>query len=343
MNIAVLEQLCKTPGVSGREEAVRSFIAENMVFDSMQTDAAGNLICVKKSSLPGAPAVALDAHMDSVGLCVKECLPDGFLKFSPVGGIDERILPAAPVVVCGKRPVFGVVATKPPHLLEPEERKKPLRIEQMMIDTGNNADGIAPGDRILFQPAFRKMCRSVSGTYLDNRAGCAAILELFDRLKDTPLPFDLKAVFTVGEESGLMGAKNSDFSADLVLVLDVTFGKTPDETSDQAMVCGKGAAIGIGPNVHKKISKALEQCAEKHNIPHQTEVLEGSSGTNAWSYQVRRLGIPCGMLSFPIKYMHTPAETMRIADYDSVLALTEAYLLSLTPENIKEIAGDTLC
>ena len=282
--------------------------------------------------------------MDNVGLCVKEVCEKGFLKFSCVGGVDERLLPAAKVLVHGKnKDVFGVIATKPPHLMKKEDKTAPVKSENMFVDTGDNAEGIEVGTRISYLPKVTELLNSVSATYLDNRLGCMAIIELFCAIKNEKLPFNLKAVFSVGEEIGLKGSKYGEFDADMALVLDVTFGKTPDEESDEALTVGGGCAIGIGPNMHKEISSMLEETAKKEQIPYQTEVLEGSSGTNAWMYQVYKTGIPCGLLSVPIKYMHTPVETVRNSDYISNKELLVSFVKALSAEKIREISEVKKC
>lgn len=342
MDLKLLEELCCASGVSGEEIGIRNLLAEKMKDFSPEIDCTGNLVCIKKSNVKDAPCLMLDAHMDSIGLCVKEILDNGFLKFSAVGGVDERILPATEVLVHGKNDVFGVVSTKPPHL-KGDNDDDAIVIENLFIDTGDNSGVISIGDKISYASKFKKMLNSVSGTYLDNRVGCLAIVEVFMALKDKELPFDLKAVFSVGEEMGMKGAKFLKQVADMGIVLDVTFGKTPDETSDEALEIGGGAAIGVGPNVNKIISNGLLYCAQNNNINCQVEVLEGCSGTNAWMYQVKGLGVPVGMVSFPIKYMHTPVETMNINDYEECVKLLTNYILSLTSAQISEISGVEIC
>ena len=325
MNKNLLELLCKTPGVSGTEDKIRQVISENISCDDIKQDGAGNLLCTKFSDKENAPTVVLDAHMDCVGFCVKEILPNGFLKISPVGGIDERILPNLSVMIHGKNDVFGVIATKPPHLMDAKDRAEVVSIEKSFVDTGDNADGISIGDRISYYPSVCELLNQVSATYLDNRLGVLAIIEVFESLKDKSLPFNLTALFSVGEEYGLKGALASDIKADLLVVLDVTFGKTPDETSDEALDVGGGVAIGIGPNLDKKIAEKFIEIGREKGIKTQTEVLE-YTGTNAWVYQTMGLGISCAMLSVPIKYMHTPTETVRVSDYDSCVELLKAFL-----------------
>ena len=342
MDIKQLARLCNAFGVSGAESEIRALLETEIQADETYTDKAGNLIAVKKSENPDAPVLLLDAHMDSVGLCVKEVAERGFLRVSSVGGMDAKILPNTLVEV-GKNHILGIVASKPPHLMDEKDKENVVPLTQLWIDTGDNASDIRVGDRVRYAPRFTEMLSAVSGTYLDNRLGCALILEVFSALKDKKLPFTLKAVFSSGEESGLKGAIFSDIQADAALVLDVTFGKTPDETSDEALECGQGVAIGVGVDLHRTISENLTKCAEKAGISYQTEVLEYNSGTNARAYQTLGFGIPCGLLSVPIRYMHTPVETVFRQDYDSTLCLLTAYLESLSAEDIKSVSEVVVC
>ncbi len=343
MDIKQLASLCEAFGVSGEESEIRDLLQKKISADTVYTDKAGNLIAVKKCDNPDAPTVVLDAHMDSVGLCVKEIAERGFLRVASVGGMDAKILPNTLVEVGSQNKILGIMASKPPHLMDEKDRENAVPLEKLWVDTGDNAAQIQVGDRIRYAPKFSEMLSAVSGTYLDNRLGCALILEVFSGLKDQKLPFTLQAVFSSGEESGLKGAKYSEMKADMVIVLDVTFGKTPDETSDEALACGQGVAIGVGSDLHREISGALTECAKAQGISYQTEVLEGCSGTNAWAYQVLGLGIPCGLLSVPIRYMHTPVETVFKKDYDSTLSLLLAYLKNLSAEQIKSVSEVVVC
>ncbi len=343
MDLSLLKELCFTFGVSGTEKPIRELIINKMQGFEPITDDCGNVICMKNSKEKNAPTLLIDAHIDSVGLCVSKVLDRGFLKICGVGGVDERILPASMVVVHGKEDVLGVISTKPPHLMDKKDEETPVKMENLFVDTGDNAESISVGDRISYMPRFDKLLNGVSATYLDNRLGCLAIIELFNALKDIDLPFNLKAVFSSGEESGMKGAKFIQETADMGIVLDVTFGKTPDETSDEALKIGGGTAIGVGPNLHKEISGGMKDVACKKGIKYQLEVLEGCSGTNAWMYQVSGLGMPTGLISFPIKYMHTPVETVNFDDYESSFELLKSYILSLTSDKIREISEVTVC
>lgn len=345
MNFELVKELCTAFGASGRERAVHSLIKSRMeeFCKEITCDKYGNLFC-KRTNNENLKTVVLDAHTDTVGLVVKEICQNGFLKFSALGGIDARILSACEVIVHGKKDVLGVIASKPPHLMSEEDKKSNVKTENLFVDTGleNAEEIISVGDIVTYRQTLNKMGKSISGTYLDDRACCSAIIEVFERLKDADLPFNLVASFSVQEELGLTGAKYQDLNPDMIIALDVTFGKTPDESRDLAFDCGKGCAIGFGPSLDRNLYEIIKTTAEKNNISCQTEVLEGSSGTNAWGYQIGKKPAVCGLISLPIRFMHTPVETACISDYDSLVELTAESLKSLDKDMLENMTNDRI-
>ncbi len=336
MNIELLENLCLTYSVSGREQRIRDLICSYMkdVTDDIFIDNIGNVICTKYGN--GVKTVILDAHIDSVGFVVNKVYDNGFVSFSPVGGIDNRILPAQEVVIHGKEDICGIITSKPPHLTGKTEEE--VDSKNLFVDTGITKDVdklITVGDLISFKSSFNVLNKYVSGTSLDNRAGVAAIIEIFSKLKNDKLPYNLSAVFSVREEIGLKGAYFQKNKSNLSIVIDVTHAKTPDENRDLAFKCGDGAALGYGPNIDRYYFEILKNTSDKHNIPYQIEILEGSSGTNAWAYQTLNKGIPCLLLSFPLKYMHTPVECISITDYDNMMEHITYFLKDINSNQLK--------
>lgn len=339
MNYNLLEKLIYSPVVTGKEENIIQFIKTQMspLCDEITVDKSGNIICTKKGKNP-SKTVILDAHIDCVGFVVKKVYDEGFLEFEPLGGIDSRILPATEVVIYGKKVCDGVITSKPPHLMENKEDK--IEIKDLLIDTGIN-DGtvkniISVGDVASYKPAFSVMNSYISATHLDNKAGVYAVIETFERLKNVTCEYNLCAIFSAKEELGLNGAYFNKTDGNLVVVIDATHGQTPDEKSDETFPCGKGCAFGEGPNIDKYYLEKLKKVAEEKNIPYQTEVLEGSSGTNAWAYQTLKKGIPCILISFPLKYMHTPVETSSINDIDNLTDHLFEFLTQLKQDEIKD-------
>lgn len=326
MDFNLLKDLCSKKGVSGDEREIAQFIAEEIkpFADIVEISPINSVFALKKSKKENAKTLILDAHIDSVGLIVKEKLERGFLSFDTVGGVAGNILPACEVLIGD---TSGIISSKPPHLMGEEERKKAFELKAMVIDTGNNSEHIKIGDTIRFANLPEIMGSCVSGAYLDDRAGVSVILELFKELDN--LPFNLGAFFSAGEEMGFKGAKNFKKDADMLIAIDVTHGETPDEKRDMVFKCGNGTAIGVGPNIHPEVFDGLKKICIKNSLDYQIEVLEDSTGTNAWAYQLLDASIPCGLLSFPLKYMHTPVETMNIADYDNLKEILKQFILNL--------------
>ena len=326
MDFNLLKDLCSKKGVSGDEKEIAQFIAEEIkpFADVVEISPINSVFALKKSKNENAETLILDAHIDSIGLIVKEKLERGFLSFDPVGGVAGNILPACEVLIGD---TLGIISSKPPHLMSEEERKKAFDIKNMVIDTGNNSEHIKIGDTARFANLPEIMGNCVSGAYLDDRAGVLVIIELFKELEN--LPFNLGAFFSAGEEMGFKGAKNFKKDADMLIAIDVTHGETPDEKRDMVFKCGNGTAIAVGPNIHPEVFEGLKDTCIKNNLPYQLEVLEDSTGTNAWAYQTLSTSIPCGLLSFPLKYMHTPVETMSISDYDNLKEILKQFILNL--------------
>lgn len=345
MNYNLVKELCLCYGASGRENDIANAIKQKMepLCVKCIKDGFGNLFCFKTDH-KNMLNVVIDAHTDTVGLAVKEVLEGGFLKFSPIGGVDARVLPGAEVTVHARQEVLGVVTSKPPHLMDEADKKKPPKFQDMFIDTGiaNAHEIIKVGDIVTYRQKLDKMGSSITGTYLDDRACCSIVIEVFEKLKDIKLPFNLIASFSVQEELGLLGAKSQNLNPDVVIALDVTHGQTPDEKSDLTFECGKGTAIGFGPSLDKSLYEIIVNCAQKYNIDYQTEVIEASSGTNAWGYQIKEKPALCAVLSLPLKFMHTPVETASVKDYDNMVELTSKVLTSIKHDELEEIVKDKI-
>jgi len=345
LNLDLVKELCLCYGASGREKNIVKILKNKLapLCESFKTDDFGNLFC-KRTDDENLLNVVLDAHTDTVGLVVKEVCENGFLKFSPLGGIDPRVLPAAEVIVHSKKDVLGVITSKPPHLMEEGDKKKAPKTEDMFIDTGieNAGDFICVGDIVTYKQRLDVLGGSITGTYLDDRACCAAIAEVFERLKGKKLPFNLIASFSVQEELGLLGAKSQKINPDVVIALDVTHGQTPDEKGDLAFRCGEGTAIGFGPSLDKGLYRLITDVAKNKKLPYQTEVIEASSGTNAWAYQISEKPAVCGLLSLPLKFMHTPVETACISDYDNLVEITVSFLEKLSMQQLDDLVKDQI-
>ncbi len=301
--------------------------------DEIQFDRMENVIAIKKGAAK-APKIMLAAHMDEVGLMVKTLTKEGFIQFSKMGGIDDRILPAQRVVVYTRETAYqGVIGSKPPHIQKEEERKKIITFDDLFIDIGAESKedavkmGVAVGDPIAFNVQYAKLGGDVAmGKAFDNRAGCVVMVEAMKLLQKTECT--VCAVGTVQEEVGLRGAAVAAFGVDpdLAIALDVTIaGDVPGVREyDTSVKMGKGPALTISDSgliTHPKILRWLTETAEKEKIPFQIESgLLGS--TDAARISLTRQGIPSGNISIPTRYIHSPVGILNLKDIENCAKLT---------------------
>ena len=338
-----LEKLSNACGITGREEQVRNLMVQLMTpyADEIQVDKMENVIAIKKGKSK-APKIMLAAHMDEVGLMVKTITKDGFLQFSKVGGIDDRILPAQKVTVFTKKGQFpGIIGSKPPHIQKEEERKKIITYDDLFIDVGaeNKEDatnlGFAIGDPIAFDVKYVKLGNDAAmGKAFDNRAGCITLVETLKLLEQTDCT--VCGVGTVQEEVGLRGAATAAFGVDpdLAIVLDVTIaGDVPGVREfDTSVKMGKGPALTISDSgliTHPKVLRWLKETAEEEKIPYQIESgLLGS--TDAARISITRQGIPSGNVSIATRYIHSPVGMLSLKDIENGAKLTAAAIQKAT-------------
>ena len=328
-----LKTLCLIPSVSGREDAVRAKIQEMITpyTDECYTDNLGNLIAVKRGGGENAKKIMLCAHMDEIGFIVTYIEDNGFIRVSTVGGINLVAYSCSSVV--SEKGVKGVIVP------ESGVKAADFSADKFVIDIGakNKKDAerkVKIGDFFVVAPSLTKLCGSrISGRPLDDRAGCAIMIKLAQKLKDTPCKNDVYYVFSVQEEVGCRGAKPASFAIapDYALVYDVT--GTGDTVGAKPMACalGKGAAIKIKDSsviCHTEVVEKLRTLAEENKIAHQFEILT-YGGTDTSSIQMSGLGAKAGALSIPTRYIHSAVETMDLADADACLELSAAFITSI--------------
>lgn len=336
----LLKKLSNAPGISGFEDEVRDLMIEELenYADEITVDNLGNLIAVKKGKHDGKK-IMLAAHMDEIGLMVRYIDEKGFIKFSKIGGInDQMLLNQAVDIHSANGNVAGVIGSKPPHKIKQSEKKKILEYDNMFIDIGATSREeaeklVGVGDPIIIRQEFEELRNGlVKGKALDNRVGCAVLIQV---LKQAETEATIYAVGTVQEEVGLKGAKTSAFSInpDMALALDVTIsgdhpGIKEEEAPSQA---GKGPAIiltdasGRGLITHPQVKELLISAAEEEEIPYQLEVSDGGT-TDATAIHLTRQGIPTGVISPPSRYIHTPVSVVNIEDVENAVKLILAVL-----------------
>jgi putative aminopeptidase FrvX len=328
---------------SGSESAAKDSIKE--VFaqfcDDVKDDMLDNIIGFKKG-MSSEFSVMLTAHMDEISLMVKQIDDKGFISFAFIGGVDYRILPTQEVIVHGRKNIHGIIGNKPPHIQEPEERKKAIKAEDMFIDTGLSVEMVRQhvrvGDYITFKRNQVDLLNNCfSGNSLDNRAGIAVMLCMLKELTKLKHDADVYIVASSQEEVGLRGAITSSYNIypSIGIAIDVCHGNIPDVPEYETAKLGFGPAIAHGPNIHPKLFERLKQLAKDYKIPFQLDPEPSSTGTDAWSIQITREGIPTALLSIPLKYMHTTVETLCLDDIKMTGLLLALFINSISKDFVE--------
>lgn len=341
----LLQQLTEAVGVSGTELEVRRLIRDMIAdhVDEWEVDTMGNLLATKRGSGTSDLRVLVDAHMDEVGLLVTDIDSQGMLRFDTVGGFDPRSL-LGKVVQVGPEKLSGIIGARAVHLLKSGDFSKVVQVEAMRIDIGAKnkeaaAAKVSVGDVAAFVTEYQEIegGRTAIGKAFDNRAGCAALIEL---LRGEPYPFDLVACFSVQEEVGLRGAGVAAYGvgADVALVLECTPAYDLPNKNDVSpnVALGKGVSIYVmdrGTIQDPRLVAHIMRAAAANDIPYQVRQ-PGGGGTNTAAIQRVTGGIPAATLAVPGRYAHTPTMMINLDDYASLVLLADASLRALTPEAI---------
>ena len=325
-----LKTLCLTPSVSGREEAVREKIKELIApyTDENYTDNLGNLVAVKYGSGENKKKIMLCAHMDEIGFLVTYIEESGFLRVSTVGGIN--LVAASSSLVVSERGVKGALVA------EAGAKASELSADKFVIDIGakNKKEAerkVSIGDFFVVCPSLSKLSSSrVCGRPLDDRIGCAVMIEIAKAYEKTLLKHDLYFTFSSQEEVGCRGARTAAFgiAPEYALIYDVT--ATGDAAGSKPMVCslGKGAAIKIKDSsviCHAEVVDKLKDIAKEQKIPYQLEILT-FGGTDTSSVQMTGLGCRAGALSIPTRYIHSAVEMLDLNDAKACVSLSLAFI-----------------
>ena len=326
-----LEMLSLARGTSGNEAAVRDLIF-NEIKDypdcEAKTDNAGNLIVSKKGKKAPKNRLMFSAHMDEVGFIITHIDENGFLKFSNVGGIDSRVIVGKRVRV-GRNEIPGLLGSKAIHLVKKEEFDNPTKTDALFIDIGADSKEEAEklvclGDRAVFDSDFEKFGDDcVMGKALDDRAGCAVLMELLKEEAE----YDITVCFTTREEVGGNSAGNAAFTVDpdiAVVVEATTAGDVPCVPGEK-FVCkqGKGPVVSFRDNgtlYDMELYHHIMELCEAKNIPAQTK--HGICGFNDAKFiHQARGGIRPVAVSFPARYIHSPYATINLSDAEHVISL----------------------
>lgn len=331
-----LQKLLDTPSVSGFEQPVQALVRERVkgFCDDVHTDVHGNVIARRNADAPFR--FMLDGHADEIGLMVSHIDEKGFLYFLAVGGVNAALTPGERVVVHGEKgDVQGVVGTKPIHLIDPQDRGKPAKIEKQWIDIGakdrdDALKAVAVGDAVSFNTQMAELRNGLATSRaMDNRVGVFCVVEALRALGTKDVGVALFVVSSVQEELGLRGAKTTAFGIDphAGIAVDVGFSSDCPEV-DKHMVgdvaCGKGPILTRGPSLNRALYRHLEKTARSKRIPFQVQAEAPRGGTNAHAMQLNRSGVAAALLSIPNRYMHSNAEICSLRDIDNAVKLLAA-------------------
>lgn len=341
MNLGLLEELVRTPGVSGHETRVKKLLIEKMkgYVDEVSADSFGNVSFRTKGN--GGPRVMVCAHMDEIGLAVTRIDDNGYIRVIPIGYVDARILPGKKVIIYSAdeehESIPGIIGIKPIHFQKPDDAKREISVSDLHIDIGCSSKeeverlGIEPGSAICFEKLFDRLQNDrLSGTSLDNRAGVYVMAEVAKAMQKAQA--DIYWVASCQEEVGLRGAKVAAFGIDpqLSIVLDVAIATdTPDlGTSFSEAKLGGGpiiVSIDKGIITNRKLINLVKSVAKKHNIPLQF-VTVSAGRTDGAEVSATRAGVPTIQICLPLRYAHNPAEIVDLKDITATVTLVKGVI-----------------
>ena len=309
------------------------------VADSLKKDALGNRIA--NINPKGSPHVLMTGHMDEIGFIIRYINKDGFLFFDTIGGHDVGLISGRKVrILTEKGFVYGITGRRAIHLLTAEERKQMPKLQSIWIDIGARSKEeamkrVSVGDAVVYdnEPFYMDNgCLCARG--IDDRGGTYVVQEVLRRLSKEKMAASLTAVSTTQEEIGTRGAIPAAYEVhpDIGIAVDVGHATDfPDGDSNKLgeFKLGAGPIIARGPNISPRVFEALKACAERLKIPYQVEAESGPTGTDARVIQMSREGVATGLVSIPLRYMHTPHELACLDDIEWVIQLLVEFTRSL--------------
>jgi endoglucanase len=347
-----LKSLLSVSGLSGYETPVAKLIAEKWrpLVDETSLSRVGSLHGLKKGSGKNPrPSVMIATHMDAIGMRVSKII-DGFLHITNVGGIDVRVLPGAEVIVhaSGSDEELPAVIAMPPARFLPESvGAGVVAINYLLVDTAliprDVERKVRVGDLVSFaNEPFELAGDVISGHTVDNRASVAALTVCLEELQNKPHTWDVWAAATVQEEVSYLGGYSSAYELrpQIAIVVDGTFAKGPGANDWQTHPLGKGVGLCIGPNMHPFLHGKLKELAERLEIPWFLDVTPAHSGTDAFPIQTTADGIPTALVEFPIRYMHTPVESVAVKDIQRAGRLLAEFIASLDADFVDTIVWE---
>ena len=337
--IRLIENLCAINGVSGDEQDVAAAIIEQIKdYCEYEVTPLGDVIAFKKGAKHPRNQVMFDAHMDEVGFIITYITEEGFLRFATVGGIDNRVIQGKPVVV-GKNKVYGIISSKPIHLIDRDHRDDPIKAADLSIDIGcrnrEEAEGlVSVGDRVSFDSPFVRFGDGfLKSKALDDRAGCAVLIKMIQ----SDLEYDTYFSFNTREEVGGMGAQTATYTVkpDIAVAIETPTAADIGGVAPEKRVCflGKGPVISFmdkGTIYDKRLYQLALDTAKDYKIKAQPK-LGVFGGNNAGSMHQAVGGVRPVGISMPCRYLHTQSCVLQEEDitatYDLLMKLSQVYAI----------------
>lgn len=321
-------RLLETPSPSGYEREIQQVVRDYVgkFADDVETDAHGNLIAVVNKG--AKKRLLLAGHCDQIGLLISYVDDNGFLYAQTIGGWDPQQLVGQRMTVWTRDgAVPAVIARKPIHLLDPDERKKVVKAKEMWLDIGaadkeEAAKVVRIGDPVTLELGYQEMRNGFANSpAMDDKTGLWIVMEALRRAAKRELDWAVYAVSTVQEEIGLRGARTSSHGIDphLGVAVDVTHATdcpTIDKTQEGDVKLGGGPVITRGPNASPLVCDRLIDVAEKKKIPYQLTALGRAAPNDANAIQLTRAGVATGHIGVPNRYMHSAVEMIALEDLD---------------------------
>lgn len=343
LNIPLLARICETPGAPGFENRIRKIVIEELKKYDLEItiDNLGNVYALKKGK-DSSHRVMVAAHMDEIGFIVKHIDNNGFLRFHTLGGFDPKTLTAQRVIVHGREDIVGVMASKPIHIMTPEERNKIPQISDYYIDLGLPKSEVEKiitiGDPITRERQLIEMGDCVNCKSIDNRVSVYILLETLAQLSE--VPYDVYGVFTVQEEVGIRGAHVAahninptfGFGLDTTIAYDLP-GAQPGE---EVTRLGEGTAIKImdaSTICDVRMVRFQKEVAERYQIKWQPEVLPMGGTDTAGIQRMGKNGAIAGAISIPTRHLHQVIEMAHKEDIQASIALLKYCLGDLDKFN----------
>ncbi len=346
----ILKEMSMLNGIPGNEREVRKYMAKKMEgYANVSYDNLGSIIGEKIGN-PDGPKIMVAGHMDEVGFIVTTIDKQGYIKFTPAGGWWGQVMLAQQldITTSSGKVIRGVIGAKAPHILTPEELKKPVEMKTMFIDVGveNKEEaeklGIKPGDMITPYIEYRELANKnyLLGKAWDNRVGCAAVIEVLHHLKDVKHSNRYYAVGTVMEEVGLRGATTSahKISPDIGIALDTTIAYDfPGGDKNTELGKGVGIMFKDGSMIgHKGLRDFVVKVCEDNKIPYQLTFLE-RGGTDGGAIHLATDGAPSVALCLPVRYLHSHTSIVHKSDYEAMVKLVKLLVEKLDNEAVDKI------